>query len=102
MTDSDEVRRPGLRTWLIAVAALTGSSWGAPNAAAQQQCSAASLRAGIISQPPHTGPGTNVVNPDCTGTLYPSSGGSVAIVGVDSGQDSTRCERLRPKSSCMV
>ena len=42
---------------------------------------------GIISQPPNTGPGTYVVNADCTGTLYPSSGGSVAIVVVDSGQE---------------
>jgi hypothetical protein len=128
MTNSNETKRPGLRMWLIAVAALTGSCfWGASNAAAEQQCSAASLRGsygfhglafikpaetpraiigvftfdgrgswsanltvndnGNISQPPNTGPGTYVVNPDCTGTLYPSSGGSVAIVVVDSGQE---------------
>jgi hypothetical protein len=128
MTNSNETKRPGLKTWMIAVAALTGSCfWCAPNAAAEQQCSAASLRGsygfhglafikpaetpraiigvftfdgrgswsanltvndnGNISQPPNTGPGTYVVNPDCTGTLYPSSGGSVAIVVVDSGQE---------------
>jgi len=40
-----------------------------------------------VSQPPNTGPGTYVVNPDCTGTLRPSSGGSVAIVVVDGGHE---------------
>lgn len=116
------------KTWLAAVTVLSCSLfWGAGNAAAEQQCSAASLRGsygfhglafitpaqtpraiigvftfdgrgawsanltvndnGTVSQPPNTGPGTYVVNADCTGTLYPSSGGSVAIVVVDSGQE---------------
>jgi hypothetical protein len=42
---------------------------------------------GTIMHPPNAGPNTYVVNADCTGTLYPSSGGSVEIVVVDRGRE---------------
>jgi hypothetical protein len=42
---------------------------------------------GTITHPPNPGPSTYIVNADCTGTLFPSSGGSVAIVVVDGGKE---------------
>ena len=41
---------------------------------------------GSISQPPNPA-GTYIVNADCTGTLSPSSGGTVEIVVVDRGRE---------------
>jgi hypothetical protein len=43
---------------------------------------------GVIMPRPNQG-GTYVVNPDCTGTLFPSAGGggSVALVIVDGGKE---------------
>jgi hypothetical protein len=42
---------------------------------------------GTITHPANPGPNTYVVNADCTGTLFPSSGGSVEIVVVDGGKE---------------
>jgi hypothetical protein len=42
---------------------------------------------GTISHPPNPGPNTYVVNADCTGALFPSSGGRVEIVVVDRGRE---------------
>ena len=43
---------------------------------------------GVISRPPDPGrAGTYTINADCTGTLYPSSGGSVELVVVDKGNE---------------
>lgn len=43
---------------------------------------------GIVTKlPPATQPGTYLVNPDCTGTLFPSTGGSIEIVVVDGGRE---------------
>jgi hypothetical protein len=41
---------------------------------------------GTITPRPNEG-GTYVVNADCTGTLFPTSGGSVALVVVDGGKE---------------
>ena len=41
---------------------------------------------GTIVPKPNEG-GTYVVNADCTGTLFPTSGGSVALVVADSGRE---------------
>jgi hypothetical protein len=42
---------------------------------------------GTISHPRNTTPATYIVNADCTGTLLPSTGGSVEIVVVDGGRE---------------
>jgi len=43
---------------------------------------------GVITHPPPAASvGTYTVNPDCTGTLYIGSGGTVAIVVVDGGRE---------------
>src|SRR5437588_324880 len=42
---------------------------------------------GVISNPPNSTPATYIVNADCTGTLFPSSGGRIEIVVVDGGNE---------------
>lgn len=42
---------------------------------------------GTIAHPANPGPNTYVVNADCTGTLFPSSGGSIEIAVVDGGKE---------------
>jgi hypothetical protein len=42
---------------------------------------------GTITHPANPGPNTYVVNADCTGTLSPSSGGSIEIVVVNRGRE---------------
>ena len=42
---------------------------------------------GTIVPPAPDGHGTYIVNADCTGTLFPSTGGSVMLVVVDDGRE---------------
>ena len=42
---------------------------------------------GTIVPPAPDGHGTYIVNADCTGTLFPSTGGSVMLVVVDGGRE---------------
>ena len=42
---------------------------------------------GVISNPPNSTPATYIVNADCSGTLFPVSGGRIEIVVVDGGNE---------------